>query len=88
VIVDRIGDEHAARLGQPLQPRRYIDPVSENVPIFGNHVTEVHSDAEPDPPFLGNLTLAIGHPVLDLHGTADGINDARELGQRSRRRYS
>ena len=48
---------------------------------LSNHVAKVYADAESDPPLLGHLGLAPGHPTLDLDSTADGIHHAGKLRQ-------
>jgi hypothetical protein len=49
--------------------------------LLSDHVTEVDPDAEPYPPLLGNLRLAVGHSPLYLGGTANCVDHAREFGQ-------
>ena len=39
------------------------------------------ADAEPDPPLLGYLGLAVDHPPLDLGGATDRIHDAGKFRQ-------
>jgi hypothetical protein len=81
VVVNRIGDEYSAGLGQGLQPRCDIHPVAENVVLLNDHVAEVDADAEPDPLLLRHLGLALGHATLDLHSAAHGVDNAHELSQ-------
>jgi hypothetical protein len=81
VVVDGIGDEHAARLGERLQPRRDIDPVAEDVLVFGNNVPEIYANAELDPLRRRGRPVALGHPALHLGSTSHGIDHALELSQ-------
>jgi hypothetical protein len=46
VVMDRIGDEHSARLGQDFKPSRDIGPVAEDVLALGDYIPEVDPDAE------------------------------------------
>ena len=62
-------------------PRRDIHPVAENVVLFNDHVAEVDADAEPDPPLLGHVGLAVAHSSLDLRGAPHGIYNARKFHQ-------
>src|SRR5215469_1929789 len=81
MIADSAREANATGRGQPLQPSGDVDAVSVNVIAVGNHVAEIDPNAEPDPPLLAHLRLALGHPALDLHGASDGINYTGELRQ-------
>jgi hypothetical protein len=79
LVVHDARDADAARLGQALQPRGDINPVSEDVVFFDDHVAEVNADAEPDPPLLGHLRLTVEHPALNLGRTAHRVHDTRKF---------
>jgi hypothetical protein len=81
VVINRVGDEHPACIGQGFEPRSDIDPVAENVVLLGDHVAEIDADAKPDPPLLGHLGLAVGHPALDLNRASNGVHNTRKLRQ-------
>jgi len=81
VVAHHSADANAAWFCEPLQPRRDIHTVAEDVVLLDDHVAEVDADAKPDPTFLRHLGLALGHPALDIHSAADGIDHARELCQ-------
>jgi hypothetical protein len=49
--------------------------------LLSNHVTEVDTHAEPNPPLLGHFRLVIGHSALDLDRTPHRVNDARKFCQ-------
>ena len=44
--------------------------------LLDDHVAEIDPDAEPDPPLLRHLGLALGHAALDLHSAAHRIDHA------------
>src|SRR5580700_9916583 len=70
-----------AGIRQGFQARRDIDAVAEDVIAVDDDVTEVDPDPEPDPAVLGHRGLAIDHRPLQLGGTADRVDDAREFHQ-------
>jgi hypothetical protein len=49
--------------------------------LFDNHVAQIDPDAETDPALFQHLGFTVDHRALDLHGAADGIHHARELGK-------
>ena len=81
VISHNSADADATGLGQGLQPRGDIHAVAEDVAFLDDHVAEIDANAEPDPPLLPHLGLALGHPPLHLDRAAHRIDDAGELDQ-------
>jgi hypothetical protein len=81
VIAHHSADTDTPRLGQPLQPRRDIHTVTEDVVFLNDHIAEIDAHTEPDPALPLHLGLALGHPALEIDRTPDGIHHARELGQ-------
>lgn len=71
----------AARLGQPFQARRDVDPIAIDVITFDDDVTDVDTDTEGDPPIFGHVGVAFGYGPLDIDGEVDGSHDAAELHQ-------
>ncbi len=76
-------DAEAAGLSERLQPRRNVHPIAEDVLPLGNHVAEVHPNAESDALVFGRFGIALSHPALDLDRAAHGIDNARELRQQA-----
>jgi hypothetical protein len=81
LVAHEPADADPASLGECLQMGRDIHPIAKDVVLLSDHVTEVDPDAEPYPPLLGNLRLAVGHSPLYLGGTANCVDHAREFGQ-------
>ena len=81
LIANYPAEAYPAGLSQRLQPCRHVHPIAEDVVFFNDYVAEVDADAEPDAPLLGHLGLSVGHPALDLDGTADCINHTGKLRQ-------
>jgi hypothetical protein len=79
VIAHCSRDTDTTRSRERIRPRCDVHPVAEDVVLLSDHVAEVDADAELDPPLLGHLGLAIGHPSLHLDRAPDGIHSAREL---------
>src|SRR5713101_104981 len=68
VIADGSGDRDPARLGNALQPCRYVDTVAKDVLAFDNHVAKIDADAEFDAAVLWQTGVSIKHPALNLGG--------------------
>src|SRR6516164_8441531 len=83
LVVHDSRDADAARLGQSFQPCGDVNPVSKDVVFFDNYVAEVDANAEPDPPLLGHLRLAVDHPALDLGRTAHCVDDTAKFGEQA-----
>jgi hypothetical protein len=81
VLVHRARDRDAAGLGQLLQARRDIDPVTVEIVLLDHHIAEVDPDSERDPPIVGNADVAADHRLLDVNGAGERVDHARELRQ-------
>src|SRR6185437_1682904 len=79
LIVHNARNHDAARIGQRLQPRRYIDAVSENVITVEDNVAHIDADTEFDPQVSRHEDVAFGHAALDINRATDRINHAHEL---------
>ncbi len=66
-----------------FQASRDIDAVAKDVVILDDDVAEIDPDAEPDPPLVGHIGLAVDHRPLHLGGTAHRVDDAREFRQQA-----
>ncbi|HEX3413686.1 MAG TPA: hypothetical protein VHT00_18395 [Stellaceae bacterium] len=75
------GDANAARLGQRLQPRGYVDPVAIDVILFGDYIAEVDPDAEGDALIFGRFRIADSHRPLHFGSASDCIHHARKFRQ-------
>ena len=74
-------DVDAAGLGQPLQARRHVDPIAEDVVAADHDVAEVDADAELHAAALGQRGVARAKFLLHLDRAAHRFDDARELGE-------
>jgi hypothetical protein len=86
MLAHRGADADPARLGQPLQPRRNVDTVAEDVALVDDHVAYVDADTEADAPAL--LDAGVAHALLDHDRAAHRIDDRGELDQKFHRPWS
>ena len=83
-LVEGGGGQHdPARLGQTFEPGGDVDAVAVQVVAIDQHVTEIDADAQADGLLARASGLALDHAALDVHGTGDGLDHARELDQRT-----
>jgi hypothetical protein len=81
VVVDRIGDEHPAGIGQGFDPCGDVDAVAIEIVALDDHIAEIDADAKLDAPIGGNLGIALGHRALHLDRAAHRVDDAGKLDQ-------
>ena len=80
LIVDGLRDADASRICQLLEANGYVHAGAVQVVIFDDDVAQVYADAELHAFVLGDRRVALSYLVLDLYGTANGLDDAGELG--------
>src|SRR5262249_17296538 len=81
VIMDRVGHEHTAGVGQGFDPRGYIDAVAIEVVVLDNYVAEIDADAKFNAVVGRNTGIALGHRLLHRDRAAHRIDDAGKLNQ-------
>jgi hypothetical protein len=79
VLLNPTGDADAPRLRKGLQARSHVHPIPENVARLGDYISLVDADPELDALVLRDVRIPLGHPTLDLHGTAERVHDTCEL---------
>ncbi len=79
VIENSAGNTYAARLGQSLETRGDVHPVTIDIVTLDDHVAQVDADAQVDPPASRYIGIALGHTLLGLHRTFHGGDDTSEL---------
>ena len=77
------GYANASRLGQSLQARGDVDPVSIDVVSVNNDVAEIYANAKPNSLCFRRALIVASHSPLDRGGTLDGVYYACELDQRA-----
>src|SRR5215472_5258030 len=83
VIVNSIGQEHPAWLGQSLNSRSDIDAIPVQIVVFDDHVTQI----DPNPEVNTIIHLDAGVPsiycLLDLDRTPHSIDDTGKFDQQA-----
>ena len=79
--VSIVGNANAARFCDPFETHRNIDPVTKDIVLFDDDVTDVNADAKFDPLDLRHIDILFGHAALDFVGTSYGVHDAGELNE-------
>ena len=81
MIVDAARYADAARLREPFEPRRDIDPVAEDVPVLHHDVADIHADAKLHATFLVQRVVRRRKLVLDVDRALNRRHGAAERGQ-------
>ena len=80
MVVGGARDNHAAGLGELLEPGGDVDAVPVQIPVLlSDHIAEVDAYTEVDALFLGCLHLALRHATLDRHSAHRGVDDGGKL---------
>jgi hypothetical protein len=80
VFVDGARYANAAGVGETLQPRRDVDPVTVDLIALDHHVAEVDADAELHPALRRQLRVLSFERGLNIHRAIHRLDDAGELG--------
>ncbi|HVH76128.1 MAG TPA: hypothetical protein VM755_14535 [Stellaceae bacterium] len=64
-----------------LEPCGDIDAVAEHIAFIDDHVADIDADAKANALALGEIGVAILHPLLQHDGAAHGIDHRGELDQ-------
>ncbi len=79
VVVNRAGDQDAARLGHRLQAGSDVDAIAIEIAALDHHISQVDADAQHDPAIFWLIAIGGGHGLLQIDGELHGINGAAEL---------
>jgi hypothetical protein len=74
-------DADSTGLGQGLQTRCDVHPVSEDVAMLDDDIAEIDPDAEPDAPVFNDIGVPGCHRALHLGGTPNRVHDTRKFHQ-------
>src|SRR5437016_4263535 len=69
-----------ARLCDPFETHCNVDPITKDIVLFDNDITDVNADAEFDPLVLRHVDVLFGHAALNFVGTSYRVDHAGELG--------
>ena len=81
MVANGARDADTPRFGQAFQPRSHVDAIAVDVVALNDDVAEVDTDAKLDTSRFGNLGIARGHALLDVHGALHRFHDTGKLGQ-------
>src|SRR5215470_9783884 len=73
LVMDRIGDEHAAGGGQGFDARGDVDAVAVEVVSLDNNVAEIDADAQLDAVVRLDARVPPGHYLLHLDRAAHRV---------------
>ena len=76
-----VGNANPARLRDPFETHCNIDPVTKDIVVFDDNITDVNADAKFDPLVLRHIGILFGHAALDFVGTSHGVDHAGELNE-------
>jgi hypothetical protein len=71
----------AAWFCDPFETHRNIDPVTKDIVLFDDYITDVNADAKFDPFVLRHIGILFGRAALDFVGTSRGVDHAGELNE-------
>ena len=75
-------EEIRKRIGY-LTVNAVFSAVTQQIVAVGDHVPHIDPDAQDQAPILGHILIAISDLALDFHGTAQRIDGAGELDQKT-----
>jgi hypothetical protein len=77
--VSIVGNANPTRLCDPFETHCNIDPVTKDIIVCNDNITDVNADAKFDPLVLRDVDILFGHAALNFVGASDGIDHAGEL---------
>jgi hypothetical protein len=83
VVMNRIGDEHPAGIGQSFDLGGDVDAVDIEIAAFDDDIAEIDADAQFDAALRHNAGVPSGHRLLHRDRAAHRIDDASELHQQA-----
>jgi hypothetical protein len=76
-----IGNANPTRLGDPFETHCNIDPITKDIIVCYDNITDVNADAELDPLVLRHIGILFCQAALDFVGTSHGVDHAGELNE-------
>src|SRR5260221_4707921 len=77
--VSIVGNANPTRLCDPFETYCNIDPITKNIIVCDDNITDVNADAKFDPLVLRHIVILFGHAALDFVGASHGVDHACEL---------
>src|SRR5439155_26241748 len=76
-----VGNADTARLGDPFESYRYIDPITKDIIFSNDNITDVNADAKVDAFVRRHIDILFCHGPLDFVGTSHSVDHAGELNE-------
>jgi hypothetical protein len=76
-----VGNTDAARFCDPFETHCNIDPITKDIIVCDDNITDVNADAKFDPFVLRHIGILFGHAALDFVGASHGVDHAGELNE-------
>jgi hypothetical protein len=83
VVMNRIGDEHPAGIGERFDAGGDVDAVAIEVVALDNHVAEIDADAQFDAALRRDTGVPLRHRLLHFNRAAHRIDHARKFHQQA-----
>src|SRR5258708_2398203 len=77
--VSIVGNANPTRLCDPFETYCNIDPITKDIIVCDDNITDVNADAKFDPLVLRHIVILFGHAALDFVGASHGVDHACEL---------
>ena len=81
MLVDRLGNAHAAGLGKGLQACRHVHAIAVDIVLIGDHVGQIDADPHAHLQRFGDLGIPLIGGRLDIDREMHGVHDAGKLRQ-------
>jgi hypothetical protein len=72
---------HTAGLGDGFQTRCNVHPISKDIVVFNDDISDMNANPKLDAPTLRHTGVAFCHPPLNVDCAASRVDDARKLDQ-------
>ena len=74
-----VGNTNTTRFCDPFETHCNIDPITKDIVVFDDNITDVNANAKLDPLDLRYIDVVFGDTALNYDCAANGIYDAAEL---------
>ena len=79
--VSIVGNANPTRFCDPFETHCNIDPITKDIIICDDNITDMNADAKFDPFVLRHIGILFRHAALDFVGASHGVDHAGELNE-------
>src|SRR5260221_448794 len=76
-----VGNANPTRLCDTFETHCNIDPITKDIIVCDDNITDVNADAKFDQLVLRYVDILFGHAALNFDGTSHSVDDAGELNE-------